>query len=114
MVMSEWRGRPKTEYDLECERLYEGEFDVVFRCPYDSLSCNRSVKGLRFGVCYVKNRDDTVCFVCSRFVAGLDVFRCSDGLPCNSFVDGFGFGACRDEKLVGKVGIVCPRFKPVV
>lgn len=89
----------------DCDEHFSKEAHYSWVCPFDNLSCEKSVEGLRFGVCYYRG------LACPRFDEEVDVFRCSDGLPCNKFVDGYGFGACLDKDFGGKLRICCGRFK---
>ena len=87
------------DYDKRLREIEDSESHYYWRCPFDSLECNRVVTGLRFGVCY----DEILGLTCPRFDEKVDVFRCHDGLPCNKYAEGFGFGACRDENF----GVSC-------
>ena len=107
-----------SSYDERLREIEDSESHYLWRCPFDSLECHRSVKRLRFGACYLpifnsRFEVENLEFVCARFDMKVDVFRCRDGLPCNKFVVGCGFGACRDKDFGGKVRVCCSRFRPM-
>jgi hypothetical protein len=96
-------------YDEAVKRIDDSEGHYSYRCPYDSLSCERVVYefGRRFfAVCYFVS-DGKLYSVCSRYDAMVDVFRCHDGLPCNRF-EGSSFGMCLKG---GKLSYCCSRFE---
>jgi len=97
------------DYEKALAELDASETHYVYRCPYDKLECDRNVRGLGFAVCYEKCSDGSLALVCSRYVADVDVFRCSDTLPCNRFENG-RYGACL---VGGKLMLCCGRFRGV-
>ena len=50
-------------------------------CPYDGFPCDKVIVRMGFGSCYVKDLDNKLRSVCSRFVANSSVSLVEDLVP---------------------------------